>query len=150
MDGGNGNDTYYVDDVSDTLIGGAGADSLWGGTGNDIFLFTSYGAGGDMGVEEGSRDLITDFETPGAGVGDKISFAQIDADPNAAGDQAFNFVAAGGAFSATNGEIRVVANGAYSYLVEGHIAGDTDTVFRVEIEAALDLRSLMTAHDFLL
>jgi VCBS repeat-containing protein len=74
--GGSGNDTIYGEAAADTIIGGYGADTLTGGSQADRFTYLSA-------LDTG--DTITDFL---AGT-DKIDFSAIDANPGAAGDQAF-------------------------------------------------------------
>jgi Ca2+-binding RTX toxin-like protein len=111
--GGNGNDDLFGEGGNDTLEGGAdndrlsggnGADSLSGGAGND-WLYGGAGQdtmAGGPGVDRfvflditdstnAAPDRIIDFN-PGAG--DLVDLSAIDADPVAAGDQAFAFVPA--------------------------------------------------------
>ncbi|MGK7870318.1 choice-of-anchor I family protein [Falsiroseomonas sp. E2-1-a20] len=87
LQGGDDNDRLSGDAGDDTLEGGLGADVLIGGAGVDIFTFNAF-------VESlrDQADRIRDFN---AAEGDRISFAGIDADPLADGDQAFAFVGTG-------------------------------------------------------
>ena len=78
LDGGTGADVLLGGDGVDRLIGGAGIDTLTGGDGEDVFIFTSTGAGGDR---------ITDF-TRGD---DQIKVTGIDADASLKGHQHFAF-----------------------------------------------------------
>ena len=77
------------------LIGGAGADTLSGEAGNDIFLFAALA---DTTV--GLPDLILDFAP-----GDRIDLHLIDANTALAGDQAFHL----GATPGHTGDITVSA-----------------------------------------
>ncbi|SIS64678.1 Ca2+-binding protein, RTX toxin-related [Roseivivax lentus] len=63
---GAGNDTLIGGSGNDTLDGGAGDDSLTGGLGNDRFIVS------------GGSDVITDFNTAGAGDGDATNNDFID------------------------------------------------------------------------
>jgi Ca2+-binding RTX toxin-like protein len=69
----------------DTLIGGGGGDTLTGGAGADRFKLTDISDSAP-----GAADLITDFNY-GKG-GDKVDLSAIDANANAAGNQAFRLV----------------------------------------------------------
>jgi serralysin len=83
-----GDDSLFGDGGDDVLSGGDGADRLHGGSGSDRLV-------GDAGADafvflapaEGN-DLVGDFRRA---EGDKIDLSGIDADPVAAGDQAFFF-----------------------------------------------------------
>jgi serralysin len=79
LSGAAGDDTLSGGDGADVLYGGAGSDHMAGGAGNDMFLYLSLA---DSPV--GAPDQISDFAA-----GDRINLAPIDADPNTAGDQAF-------------------------------------------------------------
>jgi Ca2+-binding RTX toxin-like protein len=68
----------------DTLIGGGGGDTLTGGGGADRFKFTDLSDS-----TSAAPDRITDFDRK---AGDKIDLSAIDANTNAAGDQAFKLV----------------------------------------------------------
>jgi Ca2+-binding RTX toxin-like protein len=107
LDGGLGNDQLYGRAGDDTLIGGAGndllvgqmgADNLTGDAGVDTFYYnlTAESAPGAV-----YSDFINDF-TPGT---DKIDLSTIDANPVAAGDQAFTFIGTA-AFGGNAGELR--------------------------------------------
>ena len=75
---------------SDLLQGVGGADLLAGGTGTDTFRFTAVGDSTPQ-----ARDTIVAgdgavaFELPGAGEGDRIDLAAVDANARAAGLQHF-------------------------------------------------------------
>ena len=64
--GSSSSDTLYGrNSVANRLDGGAGADILWGGSGNDTFVFQAGQANGD---------IVLDFNGAGAGAGDQILF----------------------------------------------------------------------------
>jgi Ca2+-binding RTX toxin-like protein len=123
------------------LYGGAGADTLIGGAGNDL-IFAAGGADRMTGGEgqdtfqfrslpdstASAPDEILDFVS---GV-DKIDLGFIDANSNAAGNQAFTFV--GAAFSGAAGELRAYQdseNGAW--YVEGDVNGDGNADFQISV-----------------
>jgi hypothetical protein len=99
MQGADGNDRLSGGAGDDTLEGGLGADVLIGGEGADLFVFNSLAES-----PRGQSDRIRDFS--GAD-GDRISFAGIDANPLAAGDQAFAFVGTGAFLGGGEASIRV-------------------------------------------
>ncbi|RYF93857.1 MAG: hypothetical protein EON95_07450 [Caulobacteraceae bacterium] len=150
LDGGDGDDLLYGLAGHDTLIGGAGADKLTagdgadvleGGAGNDYLIgglggdLMTGGAGADVFVYTtvgeslaGGMDLITDFAT---GSGDRISLAGIDANANAAGNQAFVFAAA---FSGVAGQlVRSFDAGSGRTTVSGDVDGDGAGDFAIQI-----------------
>jgi Ca2+-binding RTX toxin-like protein len=64
--GSSSSDTLYGrNSLANRLDGGAGADILWGGSGNDTFVFQAGQANGD---------IVLDFNGAGAGAGDQILF----------------------------------------------------------------------------
>lgn len=82
--GGGVIDFLYGDAGNDTFFIGAGDAFLWGGAGNDRYAIQQS----DM-VPLGTNHVgrIMDLQ-----VGDKIDFSAIDANPNVAGNQAFQYV----------------------------------------------------------
>ena len=64
LTGDQGDNSLYGLDGDDMLFGGAGTDHLYGGSGSDVYKFSALE---DMGVGEGSRDIIFDFD-PGTDV----------------------------------------------------------------------------------
>lgn len=110
---------------NDQLTGGIEADSLTGGAGNDSFLLTQD----DMG--QSGFETITDFmSTLGSGAEDDvISFAQIDANMFAYGDQSFTYIGQD-PFSGTPGELR------YSDFTTNP-DGTADVVFEAFVGAGL-------------
>ena len=119
LDGGSGNDELYGNCGNDLMRGGAGADTLTGGPGNDRYDYDSVS---DSPAGAG-RDRIVDFAGTGAGIGDQIDLATIDANTVVSGNQAFIF---GGPFTA--GHLRYVG---------GVLQGNTDADAAAEIEIAL-------------
>jgi Ca2+-binding RTX toxin-like protein len=116
--GGAGNDTLRGGDGADTLIGGGGADSLTGGAGADVFRFD---AASDS--TAGAADVIVGFQS---GV-DKVDLSRLDANSNAAGDQAFAWIG-GAAFHGVAGELRAYDVGSTRW-IEGDTDGDGDGDF---------------------
>jgi Ca2+-binding RTX toxin-like protein len=125
--GGSGNDTLIAsDDVND----------LFGGAGEDVFVFTSSLAAGSG---EGSRDRIIDFD-----VGDRIDIEDIsrefaDRFEDALADEGirrFVLLRDGEAFSEP-GQIRIqyqdLDDGRSITVIEGNIDGDADTEFEIEL-----------------
>ena len=88
ISGDGGNDTLRGGVGADRLIGGLGADTLQGDLGADRFVFTSLQDLSGTGI-----DTIIDFSGRRAGgargQSDKIDLSAIDANVNAAGNQAF-------------------------------------------------------------
>lgn len=131
LSGGAGYDALLGGDGDDRLIGGTEGDVLIGGAGRDTFVFASLGDG---------NDRIQDFTRTD---GDRIDLSAIDADPLAAGDQAFLF-ADGIAFVAYQPGTVTTSRGS-----DGTITVHADTgagllAFRVQGTASLG------AGDFLL
>ena len=141
IDGGDGLDTLIGDAGNDVLIGGAGnVDSLFGGDGQDTFVFSGVGlATIDTGIGANNRDVIEDFSA------DIIDLQQIDAKVNAAGDQAFSFIGTN-AFTAA-GQVRFFADGAGNTIVEGNVDTDLHADFQIELHA---FTAQLLAGDFLL
>ncbi len=142
LDGSNGNDTLNGKAGDDTLIGGMGADLLMGEDGADVFL---YRAAAESPAGAAGRDFINGF-VHGQ---DRIDLSAIDANPYAAGDQAFRFIGAAG-FSAKGagaaGELRHYWWGAAGLLVEADINGDG----AADMQIYVNLTNYMQAADFIL
>jgi Ca2+-binding RTX toxin-like protein len=111
--GGAGADTLIGGSGNDLLYGGLGADTLTGGVGNDIFLYRSTAES-----TSASPDHIQDFAT-----GDHIDLSKIDAIFGTAGDDAFTFIGSG-AFTNHAGELRATDGGGGIWTVQGDINGD--------------------------
>jgi Ca2+-binding RTX toxin-like protein len=131
LDGGDGSDKLYGQDGNDTLIGRAGQDRLFGGAGADTFVFT---AASDSVV--GAEDEIVEFTRAH---GDRIDLTAIDANINAGGDQAFNFIGTS-AFTGVAGELRYDGQ-----FLSGDVDGNGTADFRIQ----LNVSSLLLG-DFLL
>ena len=112
---------------SDVLNGGGGADWLTGGSGKDRFVFDSAG--------NANGDKITDF----ARTQDKLDFSGIDANVNAAGDQAFAFIG-NRAFSGNAGELRSYQSDGNTY-VAGDTNGDKVPDFLITLSGKVSLSS---------
>ena len=124
---------------NDVLIGGAGVDSLFGGIGQDTFFFTGTNLDNLDTGRGANRDVIHDFS------GDLLNLVQVDANLNAAGDQAFSFIGTN-AFTAA-GQVRFFADGAGNTIVEGNM----DTLLGADFQ--IELRSFtgqLQTGDFLL
>ncbi len=99
LDGGDGNDSLDGGSGDDQLLGGGGDDQLSGGVGRD---WINGGAGADTltggdGVDTFVFQTLSDSTAAGPDIildfgSDRIDLRGIDADVNAAGDQAFKFV----------------------------------------------------------
>ena len=81
-------DTFKGDTNADWFQGGLGRDVFTGGGGRDLYDFNAVA---DSKSGSATRDVITDF-TP---LIDKLDLSGIDADPTAAGNQAFRWIGSG-------------------------------------------------------
>ncbi|PJN94704.1 hypothetical protein CNY89_12925 [Amaricoccus sp. HAR-UPW-R2A-40] len=142
--GGTGNDTLRGQSGNDYLRGGSGVDILIGGVGNDRFDFdlTSESTPTVRDVIR-AGDSATAFQGAGATVADVIDLSTIDANANAAGNQAFLFGGTG------IGRISVSTSGTNS-LVQGNTDSDSAFEFAVLIEDGGTLASAYRASDFIL
>lgn len=125
-----GSNELFGNAGDDTLRGGAGQDLVVGNAGADRFVFVD----GEVSATLKGADLIGDFSH---GEGDRIDLSGIDANTNAAGNQAFTFIG-GAAFSGTAGELRFeVVNG--ETVLTGDIDGDkiADGFIRVDTDQPL-------------
>ncbi|MCC5624375.1 hypothetical protein [Nostoc sp. CHAB 5715] len=120
--------------VATILSSGAGTDTLYGGTGNDVFQFDSV-SDSQPGL---SRDIIKDFVGNGIFAGDLIDLSRIDANTNIVGDQAFTYIGSG-AFTAP-GQIR------YSGDI---LQGNTDSNLSANFEIQLEGSPLLVASDII-
>jgi len=120
--GGAGADRVFGDAGSDLLVGGSGADRLFGGAGADAFVLVDAADSGPG----AARDVIGDFAPD---EGDVIDLSAIDADPLAAGDQAFALVAG---FSGAGGEVRIQETAQPdAFVLYGDIDGDGGADFEI-------------------
>ncbi|MDP9421702.1 MAG: cadherin domain-containing protein [Pseudomonadota bacterium] len=127
LDGGSGNDT---------LTGGLGSDILIGGGGADRFVFSSTG---DSRV--GAADVISDFSRADK---DRISVTGVDANMNAAGDQAFSFIG-NSAFTGSAGQLRYEQSNGDTFVM-GDVNGDGVADFAIQVVGLINFSS----GDFLL
>jgi beta-glucanase (GH16 family) len=138
INGLGGRDAIYARAGNDVIVGGPGIDALFGEGGSDTFEFNF--------VSESVgrfRDVIRDFQQ-GA---DKIDLSAIDANPNVAGDQAFDFI--GTATFTDRGQLRqsqVVSGGVTYTVIEGNTDGTAETNFQVSLRGTYTL----TDADFIL
>lgn len=133
LSGGEGADSIRGSSGADTLRGGGGADTLLGGIGRDVFDFNSLAESG-IGAD---RDQIADFSRA---QGDEINLATIDANSNAAGDQAFGFIGGQG-FSNLAGELRFAG---------GVLMGDTDGDGAANFEIGISNLTSLLSSDIVL
>jgi arylsulfatase A-like enzyme len=120
--GGSGNDVLRGSFAGDRLTGGSGRDTLDGGASGDTFAFAAPGDSTPT-----APDTIVAFNGAGSASGDRIDLAAIDANAQAAGNQAFVF----GGTSA--GRVRTVANG-----------GNTEVLANTDADPAMELRIVIT------
>jgi Ca2+-binding RTX toxin-like protein len=109
---------------NDWLIGGAGADTLTGGSGSDMFVLTSLS---DSGVGSAQRDTIADFLA-----GDRIDLSRLNANFEAADDQAFSFINSA-AFSKTAGQLRYFVDDSSNTIMQGDVNGDGVADFEIQL-----------------
>jgi hypothetical protein len=135
--GGTGNDSIVGGGGGDTIEGYTGRDTMTGGTGADKFVFKLITATGNT---TGTADVITDFTHSQA---DKINLSAIDANINAANNQAFKFI--GTAAFANAGDLRYTVSGGHAY-VSGDINGNGTADFMIRLNNTASL----VAGDFVL
>ncbi|NTT87859.1 M10 family metallopeptidase C-terminal domain-containing protein [Tabrizicola fusiformis] len=141
ISGGKGNDTMTGSAGGDVITGGAGRDVMTGGLGADSFIFVSAADSG-TGTQ---GDRITDFTTGS----DVINLSALDADPLAAGDQAFAFIGSA-TFSFVAGQVRVVDSGAGYGLLSVDIDGNGTSDFDIRVTGADGLTYVPVLSDLLL
>jgi Ca2+-binding RTX toxin-like protein len=108
LSGGTERDSLYGGSGNDWLYGGTYSDMLVGGPGADRFAYTDVTECSPAFVPE----TIWDFDRA---QGDLIDLSAIDADVNAAGNQAFTFIGTA-AFSGAPGEIRYEQQGGNTFI----------------------------------
>jgi serralysin len=128
-------------DGADILYGAGSNDTLTGGLGNDVFRYENASDS-----TSAVRDSIQDFT-----LGDLIDLSLIDANTTAGapGDQAFNFIGSA-AFSNTAGELRFanISAGGPIWVVQGDTDGNGLADFEVRV-VITDLNPI-TSGDFIL
>ena len=135
----------------DVLKGLGGADLMFGGSGDDDFLYTDYDvdANADSGVGASNRDVISGFVQGD----DQIDLSDIDSDTNDGGatNHAFTFIGTD-TFpigSGPNGEVRYTIDALNNRtIIEVDRQGDGNTTADFEIELAGVYN--LTAADFIL
>ncbi|MEO0031191.1 MAG: hypothetical protein RIS94_949 [Pseudomonadota bacterium] len=139
LSGGPGNDTLYGGDGKDLLIGGTGKDILSGGAGADVFRFTDP-TESPVGI---GHDVITDFQ---AGL-DRIDLSMIDANTGRGGDQAFQLLSEGAAFTGV-GQLRFFYDTITdTTIVQGNVNGNLAADFEIALAGH---QALATAGTFIL
>jgi serralysin len=132
--GGSARDVLWGNEVAnrlegrggdDVINGFEGADTLVGGSGNDLFVFTT--------LERG--DHIVDFAR-----GDHIDLRGLDANAGRAGDQAFAFIGSN-AFSHVAGQLRYDGT---------TLSGDTNGDGIADFTVAIDNHAAITSGDLFL
>lgn len=122
LSGGDGTDTLNGGDGEDILFGGLARDILTGGAGNDLFLYTII-----TDSTATVRDTIVDFSA-----GDILNLSAIDADVNAADDQAFTLVSQ---LTGVAGQLMLKVSGGSTMLM-ADVTGDGVADFMIQILGA--------------
>lgn len=133
--GGGGADVLKGSTGDDDLHGGAGADDLYGGSGYDLFVFSAASET----VPGAAADWIMDYQRDI----DLIDVADIDARPDAVGNQSFRW----------SGTLAFSAPGQLRYAWSGEttvISGNTDSDSSAEFQVVLAGRFSLAADDFIL
>jgi Ca2+-binding RTX toxin-like protein len=117
--------------LDNVITGNAGANTLSGGLGADLFVFDGVGA----------SDTIADFSRA---QGDRIDLHLADANSALGGDQAFAFVGTS-AFSHTAGELRYEQSGGATF-----VYGDTNGDGAADFALAVAGLTSFVASDFVL
>jgi hypothetical protein len=124
LSGLGGNDTVNGGFGNDTLIGGFGKDLNTGSGGLDHIKFNALG---ESGVTFATRDAINTFAH-----GDKIDLSAIDANTNAAGNQAFTF-SASQTLTGLSGLLIAQQVATNSFLVLADVNGDANADFSLNV-----------------
>ena len=129
-------DTLGGDNLRNRITGGPGADTVTGGGGRDIFVYTRIS---DSPSGTG-RDRITDFNAGRRGTFvDRIDLSGVDA-VKGAGNQAFDFIGTD-AFFNQPGKLRAFQSGT-SVIVEGNVNADSTPEFQIELQNFNNLAGL--------
>ncbi|WP_080579286.1 beta strand repeat-containing protein [Sinorhizobium fredii] len=131
---------------NDKIVASTARNILFGGDGQDTFVFTSIAAAG----KGASADVIRDFSP-----GDRIDVSQLDANGALAGDPAFAFV---GEITSVSGGFGQLGRGqiGYRYQTDGNgaeytiIEGNTNATPEADFQINLVGRIQVTSGDFLL
>ena len=150
IEGRSGNDTVRGYDGNDTLMGGAGNDYISGGRGKDVL----YGSGGNdvMAGGDGADtfvfttnmqyDRIADFD---GSEGDVLDLSRLDANANAAHNQAFTFI--GNNTLKEAGQLATYFDRANDHT---YLRGDVDGDGKYDINIRLNGIQTLAADDLLL
>jgi len=131
FDGFGGNDILKgYDTGTANMIGGAGADKLYSGTGPNQTTNFIYTALSDSGLTNATRDVIYNFTQHH----DQIDLSRIDANTNASapGDQVFTLLAADSTFTGAAGQLEVVTT-ATGERIYGDVTGDGKADFSIDV-----------------
>lgn len=134
--GGAGADTIYGNSANNLIAGRAGKDSLYGGGGNDIFDFNRVGETSNL---KTTADLIKDFSVDG----DRLDFQSIDASSLRTGNQDFSFKGKAAFTGAAQVRFATYDGNTYVYL-------NTDSDNTAEAVIRLNGIKALLADDFLL
>ncbi len=115
---GNEQDNILIgNSAANILTGGFGQDDMTGGAGADTFVWNHSAE------SKGSYyDIVTDFSAAG---GDTLDFSGVDANLNAAGNQAFTYV--GSSYFSAAGQMRAYVSGGDLYIAM-NLDSNTSTV----------------------
>lgn len=128
--GMDGNDSLFGGIGNDILIGGGGGDKLHGGAGADKFAFETVQD--SFGSNAKTRDSIFDFSSLEK---DRIDLSSIDANTNAAGNQAFTFIG-NSAFHGKAGELRFEKKASDTYIY-ADVNGDKKADLTIHLDDAV-------------
>lgn len=139
LHGQDGNDTLLGGTGNDTLVGGKGKDILTGEGGADVFDFNAPGetATGD------NRDVINSFAAD-----DRVDLSGIDANVNAANNQAFTSFAQGANYSGSFANPGMLFYETDTHILWGNNDADSSADFSIKIN--LSGLSTMAKADFIL
>jgi hypothetical protein len=135
--GGGGDDNLLAGADEDLIDGGAGRDLLRGGGARDVFQFRD----GDFGATRALADVIADFSQAAS---ERINLGLVDANTNADGNQAFNWIG-NGAFTGVARQLHFVQQAGKTF-VEGDTNGDGSADFVIALTGTINL----IAADFVL
>jgi Ca2+-binding RTX toxin-like protein len=148
IDGGRGNDELRGQQGRDVLIGGQGADTLYAGdvlsdgAARDLIVYKLIS---DSGLTSATQDKITGFDRGGLANDDKIDLSAVDANIYQAGNQAFQFSAAGPGLPGNGGKVWLTVR-------NGDTVVNVDNDYDVAAEMTFVVKGVtgLTAADFIL
>jgi hypothetical protein len=127
-------DVFKGNEHNNFFQGGGGKDTCSGGSGRDLYDFDAVA---DSAAGRATRDVITDFDH----LVDKLDLMGLDADPTAAGDQAFRWM--GTAALTGAGQVGFFTSGGHT-IVRASTDADAAAEFQIELSG---IRTL-TVDDF--